>query len=304
MNTLKTGSTGEDVVALQEMLRQAGYFKHPTNTGYFGDITANALKQYQTANGLPATGIYDSSIGTNASQAKEKQDFLNLSKGTIYEDIFSQMATEHPEMLSQAMKSINNPLNQGTFIGGGTVLSPTQLANYEKMIASEVDPYYQDKTNYDKSIYENTLGSQGEQAGYSIQDLLDSAQQEYNTSEDSFANNGSWLSSARAQAQDTIQAKYNRKLKEQSDSQFRQMNQLNQGREYNYGAGSFDTTPVANYGVSFNPSGTASKNLLGTQSYSPFGQNKGLVQTQQYATKKARANELITTQYPNVFKNF
>lgn len=62
MNPISTdltiGSTGEQVVILQDFLRAEGVFTLES-TGYFGSITEGALKKYQTNNGLTATGMID-----------------------------------------------------------------------------------------------------------------------------------------------------------------------------------------------------------------------------------------------------
>ena len=60
MRTLKKGSQGEDVRAMQEMLTKLGYdvgAKDGKADGIFGPKTEEAVKAFQTANGLPADGI-------------------------------------------------------------------------------------------------------------------------------------------------------------------------------------------------------------------------------------------------------
>ncbi len=62
-STLQLGSRGGEVLLLQTMLQEIGFF--PTNTepsGYFGAITETAVKLYQNANKLAITGIVD--LGT------------------------------------------------------------------------------------------------------------------------------------------------------------------------------------------------------------------------------------------------
>ncbi|MCK7607531.1 peptidoglycan-binding protein [Geobacillus stearothermophilus] len=55
-DTLTIGSRGAAVSDLQRRLKQLGYFRYPQITGYYGAVTADAVKQFQRANGLPATG--------------------------------------------------------------------------------------------------------------------------------------------------------------------------------------------------------------------------------------------------------
>lgn len=50
------GSTGQDVIELQTILIAEGYLKIAAPTGYFGPLTAAAVKLYQAAKGIPATG--------------------------------------------------------------------------------------------------------------------------------------------------------------------------------------------------------------------------------------------------------
>ena len=55
--TLKEGHKGKKVTALQQKLADAGYFRRENITGTFGDITLQAVKTFQQAQGLPVSGI-------------------------------------------------------------------------------------------------------------------------------------------------------------------------------------------------------------------------------------------------------
>jgi peptidoglycan hydrolase-like protein with peptidoglycan-binding domain len=54
--SLYLGESGSDVVALQQFLKQQGYFTYPTVTGYFGPITEAAVKAFQKANNIDPIG--------------------------------------------------------------------------------------------------------------------------------------------------------------------------------------------------------------------------------------------------------
>ena len=54
--TLSAGDRGANVVRLQRALRAAGY-KTLTGTGYYGQLTATAVKKVQRGNGFKATGM-------------------------------------------------------------------------------------------------------------------------------------------------------------------------------------------------------------------------------------------------------
>lgn len=55
-NDLSEGTQNDEVKELQERLRAEGFFTFHTSTGFFGPITLAAVKAFQTANGIPATG--------------------------------------------------------------------------------------------------------------------------------------------------------------------------------------------------------------------------------------------------------
>jgi peptidoglycan endopeptidase LytE len=56
---LTIGSTGPQVEEVQAKLKQLGHFTHPTITGYFGQVTAEAVKKFQQSANLNVTGIVD-----------------------------------------------------------------------------------------------------------------------------------------------------------------------------------------------------------------------------------------------------
>ncbi|WP_078593142.1 peptidoglycan-binding protein [Evansella clarkii] len=55
--TLRVGDRGNDVVSLQEALREKGHFTFHTSTGYYGSITADAVRSFQRSAGISVDGI-------------------------------------------------------------------------------------------------------------------------------------------------------------------------------------------------------------------------------------------------------
>jgi Putative peptidoglycan binding domain len=62
--TLRQGQTSSAVVSLQDALASVGVFTG-SSTGYFGPVTAAAVRQFQNVNGIVATG----SVGPETAQA-------------------------------------------------------------------------------------------------------------------------------------------------------------------------------------------------------------------------------------------
>ncbi|TSA44536.1 peptidoglycan-binding protein [bacterium] len=56
---LQSGASNESVKAIQNFLKAEGSFTYPQATGYFGDITRNAVLQFQATQGLTQTGSVD-----------------------------------------------------------------------------------------------------------------------------------------------------------------------------------------------------------------------------------------------------
>ena len=57
--TLRLGSKNVAVSVLQKNLIEKGYLTINAPTGYFGPLTAAAMKAFQKASGLPQTGAAD-----------------------------------------------------------------------------------------------------------------------------------------------------------------------------------------------------------------------------------------------------
>jgi hypothetical protein len=77
---LSFGSTGSDVVVLQDQLIKTGYLAPGYNTGYYGAITRAAVQKYQCAQGIICTGD-ESTTGYGAVDLKTRTR-LGGSSGT------------------------------------------------------------------------------------------------------------------------------------------------------------------------------------------------------------------------------
>lgn len=57
--TLDVGAEGQDVSALQRVLKEKGYFNYPDITGFFGNATKAAVQSFQKVEGIVSTGSPD-----------------------------------------------------------------------------------------------------------------------------------------------------------------------------------------------------------------------------------------------------
>ncbi len=60
---INVGDTGSEVKNLQDQLKVAGFYS-PNPTGYYGDVTQEAIRKFQRANKLPVTGLADAATMT------------------------------------------------------------------------------------------------------------------------------------------------------------------------------------------------------------------------------------------------
>jgi peptidoglycan hydrolase-like protein with peptidoglycan-binding domain len=66
---LSKGSNGEEVRQLQANLRALGYFKYPSDTGYYGEGTEIAVLAFKRKNGLAVNGVADAETLDRVAQA-------------------------------------------------------------------------------------------------------------------------------------------------------------------------------------------------------------------------------------------
>lgn len=83
----KEGMEGDDITSMQVQLRDMGYMKD--TTGYYGEKTITAIKEFQSRNGLSADGLagvytydllYSPNAKESASKAHEARSKANISK--------------------------------------------------------------------------------------------------------------------------------------------------------------------------------------------------------------------------------
>ena len=80
---LKRGSKGSDVVELQTLLREHGFFEYEKITGYFGKITEDGVKNFQKSKGLKADGI----VGTQTWAAIKSEVVVETTTQETKQDV-------------------------------------------------------------------------------------------------------------------------------------------------------------------------------------------------------------------------
>lgn len=302
METLRKGMTSDKVKELQQMLRDAGFFTHPTNTGYFGDITETALKKYQQSKGMEANGVYSPTTNPNLARESEAKQFLTSIQGTPQYLTMSKLYETADPRFYSALDSLKNPINVGQYAGGGVVITPEQLQQYSDMAKSVSDPYYNDRAKYDSANYNNDFNSTLGDYNTAQQQLQAQAEADRVALNEQEGSKGTWSSNARDQRMNSLQNKYNNKFQSNYNQAYSNLNKINLGQEYNYGTGSVNMSPITQYTSQL--SQTSPATFSGTQqSYNPFGSLGGFMNKQKEASANSMAENIKSSQYYNPFKN-
>ncbi|KEO82197.1 C40 family peptidase [Tumebacillus flagellatus] len=81
--SLSIGMSGPSVSALQTNLNTLGYYTYPSITGYFGTVTAQSVKDFQSAYGLGVDGIAGPITQQNIARALVKRNLVADSASYI-----------------------------------------------------------------------------------------------------------------------------------------------------------------------------------------------------------------------------
>ncbi|MCR5611148.1 MAG: peptidoglycan-binding protein [Clostridiales bacterium] len=118
METLRFGSTGNNVTLLQLALARAGYYKFKID-GIFGTRTLNAVRRFQSSNGLAPDGI----AGPNTWDKAEKYLYgfftLRLRPG----DTFFRLAKRYGTT-ADAIAAANPGMDPSNLPVGGEIIVP------------------------------------------------------------------------------------------------------------------------------------------------------------------------------------
>lgn len=108
---LYSGVRHPDVKELQQSLRELDHFNHKTNTTYFGNITRNAVKEFQKANNLAVDGSFGpASYGALKGKPSSSNSSSNSSSASLsYKRALTYGKTgSDVNSLQKALKKLNH----------------------------------------------------------------------------------------------------------------------------------------------------------------------------------------------------
>nr|WP_319946939.1 cell wall hydrolase [Paenibacillus caseinilyticus] len=112
--TLKQGNKSAQVLDLQERLASLGYFKVGT-TGYYGTVTAEAVKKFQKAYKLPSSGIAnDATIAKLKKVTKDSGNTLEQMARIIHAEARGESYTGQVAVGAVVMNRVNHSMFPGS----------------------------------------------------------------------------------------------------------------------------------------------------------------------------------------------
>lgn len=287
MSTLTKGSRGDKVKQLQQMLIDNGLLDKQYKTGYFGPLTENALKAFQSKSGLPTSGAFDDTTSTalsNIGGADILDNHPNLV-GTPLGDYLNNLKTTNPGMYYTLAGAAKN----------GIMITPGMLKRAQDQATADVTPYFTQEAQNSRGILDNYLNTTLGKYNNDLADLTAGAKTDFEDLQDKEGQNGTWASSARTERMNSLQGKYNSAFSNLYNTNKGNIADKLQGQEYNYGA---DATPKVDLTQTTADFSRPAANFSSTSSavYNPFN-FAGRQNTAKAATVNDFTNENIASQF-------
>lgn len=287
MSTLTKGARGDKVKQLQQMLIDNGLLDKQYATGYFGPLTENALKAFQSKSGLPTSGSYDDTTSTALSNVGGSDILDNHPNlvGTPLGDYLTNLKATNPGMYYTLAGAAKN----------GVMITPGMLKRAQDQATADVTPYYTQEAQNSKGLLDNYLGTTLGKYANDSAGLKDSAKTDFEDLQDKEGQNGTWASSARTERMNSLQSKYNSAFSNLYNTNKGNIAEKLQGQEYNYGA---DATPNVNLEQTTADFSRPAANFSSTSSavYNPFN-FAGRQNTAKAATVNDFTNQGIESQF-------
>lgn len=287
MSSLTKGSRGDKVKKLQQMLIDQGFLDKQYATGYFGPLTENALKSFQSKAGLPSSGSFDDTTSgalTNYGGSDIIDNHPNLV-GTPLGDYLTQLKGTNPGLYYTIAGAAKN----------GMMITPGMLKQASDQATADVTPYYTQEAQNSKGMLDNYLGTTLGKYSNDLSGLKGQAASDFESLQDQEGQNGTWGSSARQERTNSLQSKYNTAFSNLFNSNKGEINSKLQGQEYNYGAAATPDVSLDQGSVDFSRN-APNFSSISSNVYNPF-QFAGRKPTEQSAAVNSFTSENLASQF-------
>jgi peptidoglycan hydrolase-like protein with peptidoglycan-binding domain len=127
---IKKGHKSEEVKDVQRKLRQAGFLKFPTDTGFVGGLTDKAIREYQKSRGIKVDGI----VG-------------DRTKDMLDNEMIVRKFMQNPNIQGAPQQTILKDMYRNghhgiNLLAKGQAITPDDLAYRKKELEDNLKPYY------------------------------------------------------------------------------------------------------------------------------------------------------------------
>jgi peptidoglycan hydrolase-like protein with peptidoglycan-binding domain len=326
--TLRRGSRGDDVIALQEFLISQGFDIQAD--GVYGPLTQSAVSEFQSENGLSADGIFGPNTLAETEAILTEQDFTDTSRqmfdpqtGEVNNDFIPR--TQEEANLVYNSSALSQPVFQGNtpedIEYAATTGDFSRLRNeFGKPFSDEIqqqsvrdaedalNPRFEIDKEFETQRTEDALRQNQQSFDNAQQDQADNFETDKATLDQNAANRGVLFSGARDQKERKLQNVYNTNQNRMQQTNMDNISSLSGNFQRQFGDKAANQNRLSQFFSSgsntFNPkvaTGGAQKSSL-SQTYKPKKTGFiGTANTAQSSNVQRRSADLLANRANKLF---
>lgn len=270
MDNLIYNQQDDRVKGVQQLLRELGYFNHPTNTGFYGDKTLNAYYNFQRDNGLP-----------------------------VKSDISTQDVMTMQDILAKKPKGANSTSTQSSTQNGDN----QDITSLEDAQGKAFDPFYDEQLKYNRGLLSNDVADLQGDYNYNQNELQNTYRLKKIAADEASANQqgGNLFSTSRVDSLNDLQNEYNQKSNYYKNKAARAFQKKMMDQEYDYGAPGITGNDFTQTNSTANFLGSTPQfsNTTSGGSYTPLGVFGRQNANKKYYKRKGTQDALQTLYLPH-----
>jgi len=310
--TLRRGSRGDDVIALQEFLISQGFDIQAD--GIYGPLTQSAVSEFQSENGLSADGIFGPNTLAETEAILTEQPAEQPAEEIIEPDevVYNRAIANHPKFAGNTPEDIEYAAATGDFgilrNEFGKPFSDEIQQQSVRDAEDALNPRFEIDKEFATQGTEDALRQNQQSFDNALQDQADNFETDKATLDQNAANRGVLFSGARDQKERKLQNVYNTNQDRMQQTNMDNISSLSGNFQRQFGDKAANQNRLSQFFSSgsntFNPkvaTGGAQKSSL-SQTYKPKKTGfMGTANTAQSANIQSRSASLLANRANKLF---